>query len=115
MQMRKPLKWRRYVTRSEQCHSKQLLVVNPDGTARLISGSANFTRRNLDNFNLETGLAVTGHAAAGVMVTAAEWFDLRWTNEDGRSFSLPYSRYADERRLRYWQYRIMEATGLSTF
>lgn len=52
MQMRKPLKWRRYVTRSEQCHSKQLLVVNPDGTARLISGSANFTRRNLDNFNV---------------------------------------------------------------
>jgi hypothetical protein len=29
--------------------------------------------------------------------------------------SLPYERWADESRLRYWRYRIMEATGLSTF
>ena len=29
--------------------------------------------------------------------------------------SLPYEHWADESRLRYWRYRIMEATGLSTF
>ncbi len=102
-------------TSGEQCHSKQLLVRYHDGTARLISGSANFTRRNLDTFNLETSLGVDGPATAGVLVAATEWFDQRWGNEGGRSFSLPYDRYADERRWRYWQYRIMEVTGLSTF
>lgn len=102
-------------TSGEQCHSKQLLVRYRGEPARLISGSANFTRRNLDNFNPETALALSGPADASVMLAAAEWFETRWTNADQRSFSLPYERYADERRWRYWQYRWMEASGLSTF
>ncbi|MCC5861227.1 MAG: phospholipase D family protein [Gammaproteobacteria bacterium] len=102
-------------TSGEQCHSKQLLVRYGDGTARLIGGSANFTRRNIDNFNLESALALEGHAEAQVMVAATAWFEQRWSNEADRSFSLPYDHYLDERRWRYWQYRIMEASGLSTF
>ncbi len=102
-------------TTAEQCHSKQLLVRYRDGSARLISGSANYTRRNLDNFNPETVLELIGAEDAPVMAEAAAWFERRWTNPRDRSFSLDYDRYADERRLRYWQYRIMEATGLSTF
>ena len=106
-------------TTGEQCHSKQLLVRYRDGSARLISGTANFTRRNLDNFNPETALALFGSTSHPVMLDAADWFEMRWTNRDdggaSRSFSLPYEAYADERRWRYWQYRIMEATGLSTF
>ncbi|TVS10751.1 MAG: phospholipase [Wenzhouxiangella sp.] len=102
-------------TSGEQCHSKQLLIRYRGGSARLISGSANFTRRNLDNFNPETALELIGSGNAPVMNEAAAWFETRWTNPDGRSFSLDYDRYADENRLRYWQYRIMEATGLSTF
>lgn len=118
-------------TTGEQCHSKQLLVRYRDGSARLISGSANFTRRNLDNFNPETSLELRGSAGHPVLRDAADWFELRWSNRDhggddgrvnghdngrdNRSFSLPYEAYADERRWRYWQYRLMEATGLSTF
>ncbi len=102
-------------TTGEQCHSKQLLVRYRDGSARLISGSANYTRRNLDNFNLETVLEVRGPGLEEVLRSAAEWFEARWMNEGGRSFSLDYEDYADASRLRYWQYRIMEASGLSTF
>lgn len=102
-------------TTGEQCHSKQLLVRYRDGAARLISGSANYTRRNLDNFNPETVVELVGSRQAPVMREAAAWFERRWTNDDGRSFSLDYERYADEHWIRYWQYRIMEATGLSTF
>ena len=102
-------------TTAEQCHSKQLLVRYRDGSARLISGSANYTRRNLDNFNPETVLGLSGPAQHPIMTAAGEWFEQRWSNENGRSFSLPYDHYADERRWRYWQYRWMEATGLSTF
>ncbi|MGY6555713.1 MAG: phospholipase D-like domain-containing protein [Wenzhouxiangella sp.] len=102
-------------TTGEQCHSKHLLVHYRDGSARLISGSANYTRRNLDNFNPETSLALEGSASHPVLRQAADWFEMRWTNRDERSFSLPYATYADERHWRYWQYRFMEATGLSTF
>jgi phosphatidylserine/phosphatidylglycerophosphate/cardiolipin synthase-like enzyme len=102
-------------TTGEQCHSKQLLIRYRDGSARLISGSANYTRRNLDNFNLETVLEVRGPVQAGVLQSAADWFEQRWQNEGGRSFSLDHEHYADDSRLRYWQYRLMEASGLSTF
>jgi phosphatidylserine/phosphatidylglycerophosphate/cardiolipin synthase-like enzyme len=102
-------------TTGEQCHSKQLLVRYRDGSARLISGSANYTRRNLDNFNLETVLEVRGPERADILGSAADWFEKRWVNDGGRSFSLDYAHYADGSRLRYWQYRVMEASGLSTF
>jgi phosphatidylserine/phosphatidylglycerophosphate/cardiolipin synthase-like enzyme len=102
-------------TTGEQCHSKQLLVRRPDGEAVLITGSANFTRRNLDGFNPETSLELRGPSDAAALAAAADWFEWRWSNRDGRSFSLDYARHADPSRLRYLQYRVMEATGLSTF
>ena len=33
----------------------------------------------------------------------------------GRRISIPYARYADDSRWRYWRYRFTEATGLSSF
>jgi phosphatidylserine/phosphatidylglycerophosphate/cardiolipin synthase-like enzyme len=102
-------------TTGEQCHSKQLLIRYPDGSAGLISGSANYTRRNLDNFNPETALQITGPAETTALAAASDWFEMRWNNFEGRSFSLDYDHYAEESPVRYWQYRLMEASGLSTF
>lgn len=108
-----PVRWCR--TSGEQCHSKILQLRHGDGTGTMIAGSANFTRRNLDNLNPESGVLVQGDSAHAALTEAAAWFEQRWSNEQGRSFSLPYPHYADESRWRYWQYRVMEATGLSTF
>jgi phosphatidylserine/phosphatidylglycerophosphate/cardiolipin synthase-like enzyme len=102
-------------TTGEQCHDKQLLVRFGDGRAELIAGTANYTRRNLDDLNPETALHLRGSDATPTLVQASERFDERWTNRHGRSYSLDYGEYADNSRFRYWQYRIMEATGLSTF
>jgi hypothetical protein len=49
------------------------------------------------------------------MRDAQTWFEQRWSNAQGRAFSLPYEAHADESRFRYWQYRVMEFSGLSTF
>jgi hypothetical protein len=49
------------------------------------------------------------------MRTVAGFFAERWSNTPERIHSLPYERYSDHSRLRYWQYRLMEASGLSTF
>ena len=108
-----PVRWCN--TRGEQCHSKFILHRGNDGRGEFIAGSANFTRRNLDNFNLETSVSVRATQDAPVMEEAAGYFDGRWHNRPGQEFSLPYSEYEEESRFRYWQYRFMEATGLSTF
>ena len=104
-------------TAGEQCHNKLMMLRDSQGLARLMLGSANLTRRNIDNYNLETSMLVTGTADAPAMVTATELFDRLWMNGPGSTpvFSLPYSANADESRFRYWQYRFMEATGFSTF
>ncbi|MCH8505234.1 MAG: phospholipase D-like domain-containing protein [Ectothiorhodospiraceae bacterium] len=108
-----PVRWCN--TRGEQCHSKFILHRGNDSRAEFIAGSANFTRRNLGNLNLETSVSVRAGLDAPVMEQAATYFDRRWHNRPGEVFSLPYSDYGEDSRLRYWQYRFMEATGLSTF
>lgn len=108
-----PIRWCN--TRGEQCHYKHLLHVPDAGDASLMIGSANYTRRNLDGFNLETQALLITRSDHPVVVAAMGFFDERWSNARGQQHSLPYSAYADDSRLRYWRYRIMESSGLSTF
>ncbi|MFA7521561.1 MAG: phospholipase D-like domain-containing protein [Halothiobacillaceae bacterium] len=109
------IKVRWCLTSGEQCHTKLLMRRQADGSGTLLLGSANFTRRNLDNFNMETNVewqAPAGHPASEA---AANHFERRWNNDDGERHSLPFADYADDSWWRYWRYRLMEATGLSTF
>ena len=45
------------------------------------------------------------------------YFDRLWNNDGppGTEFTAPFGAYRDEDRATYWRYRLMEATGLSTF
>lgn len=109
-----PVRW--CETRGEQCHSKFMLARHADGQATLIVGSANFTRRNLNNLNLETNVVLTGETTGlTALADAADWFELRWNNTDDKRFSVGYEAFADDRLRLRAQYRIMEATGMSTF
>jgi phosphatidylserine/phosphatidylglycerophosphate/cardiolipin synthase-like enzyme len=109
-----PVRW--CETRGEQCHSKYLMARQGEGQSTLILGSANFTRRNLENLNLETSLVLTGDVQEQQALSdAVMWFDLRWHNTDARLYSVDYEAYADHRSGPRVLYRIMEATGLSTF
>ncbi|AOY88413.1 phospholipase [Marinobacter salinus] len=110
-----PVRW--CYTRGEQCHSKLLTLTPEKGNTRILLGSANFTRRNLDDLNLETNVWISVAEASPVAQKAARFFDLQWQlgPDNDPVMSLPYEAWADESRLRYWRYRIMEASGLSTF
>lgn len=101
-------------TQGEQCHRKWIRLERADGRAELITGSANFTRRNLDDFNLETSvrLVATQHPILG---SSRESFERVWSNAEGATYSLPYEDFADHSWARYGLYRLMEATGMSTF
>ncbi|ENW95329.1 hypothetical protein F903_01081 [Acinetobacter sp. NIPH 298] len=107
-----PIRW--CDTHGEQCHSKMLLKYNSQ-QAELILGSANLTARNLKNYNLETNMRVIGSVQAQVFKDAGQYFDSSWTNANGRQISVEYAKYADESKTKYWVYRFMEWSGLSTF
>ncbi len=101
-------------THGEQCHAK-LLLHRGAREATLIAGSANLTRRNLDDFNLETSVQLAAPADHPAMRDAADWFDEAWSNPPGRRFSVDHARYADGSTWRRLWYRIGEAAGLSTW
>ena len=102
-------------THGEQCHAK-LLLHRGQRQSTLIVGSANFTRRNLDDLNLETSVqliaGIDGHAA---VTEATRWFESQWNNEADRHYSVDYARYADDAWSRRAWYRVGEALGLSTW
>ena len=101
-------------TQGEQCHSKMIVKRNAQ-SAELILGSANFTARNLKNYNLETDLRVLGQPQQQVFVDAEQYFNTAWSNLNGRQMSVEYSKFADESTFKYGVYRFMEWSGLSTF
>mgnify|MGYP003643799902 CR=1 FL=1 len=102
-------------TQGEQCHRKWLRLDRADGSSELITGSANFTRRNLDDLNLETSVRLLAPAQQPVMQAAREQFERSWSNPNGEQHSLPYAEFADHSRWRYGLYRFMEFSGISTF
>lgn len=108
-----PVRWCN--TDGEQCHNKSLLRWGGERGAELLAGSANFTRRNLDNFNLETNVQVRSLISTPALAAARGSFEARWHNENGKLHSVDYEVYADHSRWRYGLYRFMEATGISTF
>lgn len=108
-----PVRWCN--TSGEQCHRKWIRLDRADGHSELISGSANFTRRNLDDLNLETDVQLAGGHEHPAMRDARAAFERWWTNADGNRYSLGYEAFADHNPGRYVLYRVMEASGLSTF
>ena len=110
-----PVRWCNTV--GEQCHSKLLALRPLAGATELLLGSANLTRRNLDNLNLETDVWVSVPSDSEVATKAIGFFEQQWQSgpDSDPVMSLPYEHWADDSMLRYWRYRLMEATGLSTF
>ncbi len=107
-----PVRWA--VTTGEQMHAKLLLLRRRDGTADLLLGSANFTRRNLRDYNLETDVRVAGRREDAALAAAAAFTDRLWMNEGGTR-TTAYETFADESRWRTFLYRVQEATGLCTW
>ena len=100
-------------THGEQFHTKMVLVRRA-GRVMLLLGSANLTRRNIGDFNLETDLVVTGSPAFPALRDAQGYFERVWANVDS-DCTLPFSAYAPTTGRGHWRYRFQEWSGLSTF
>ena len=102
-------------THGEQYHAKLLWRGSAGGQATAILGSANHTRRNLDDYNMETSVQVAGPSEEEPLKQIRGYLDEMREERGGRSIAVEYEKYADPSRGRRWLYRFQEATGLSTF
>jgi phosphatidylserine/phosphatidylglycerophosphate/cardiolipin synthase-like enzyme len=110
------IKVRWYRTHGEQFHTK-LVMIHGAERLWLTLGSANLTRRNLADYNLEANLGIELPRGSQLAVQALEYFDTLWSNRAalGIEYTADFGVYADPAQSHYWLYRFMEATGLSTF
>jgi phosphatidylserine/phosphatidylglycerophosphate/cardiolipin synthase-like enzyme len=105
-----------YRTHGEQFHTKLALIARGEQLIASI-GSANLTRRNLGNYNLEANLAVAVPRGSPLAQQMNSYFERLWSNEGqpGTEYTAPFGAFEDADRSLYWRYCLMEATGLSTF
>lgn len=102
-----------YETHGEQYHTK-LVTVSRDDTVTVMGGSANLTRRNIDDYNLEADLRFVLPPGAPVASAAMEYFNRVFAN-DGGEYTLPFEAYRDDGWVKRVLYRVQELTGVSTF
>ena len=100
-------------THGEQCHGKMLVVTQKDEYSMML-GSANYTRRNIGGYNLETNVLITGQYKFNAWNDASNYFSNIWNNE-GLIFTTDYSVYKDESTFKKIVSWIMENTGVGTF
>lgn len=105
-----------YRTQGEQFHTK-LVLVRHGRQLDASLGSANLTRRNVGNYNLEANVHVSMPLESALATQLGGYFDLLWNNDEQKhiEYTAPFGAYKDESQLTYWRYRFMEATGLSSF
>jgi phosphatidylserine/phosphatidylglycerophosphate/cardiolipin synthase-like enzyme len=105
-----------YRTHGEQFHTKLAMVYGPQ-KLWLTVGSANLTRRDLLDYDLEANVAVEVDRSSQLALQTLEYFDSLWGNRAslGIEYSADFGYYADPSQLHYWLYRVLEGTGVSTF
>jgi hypothetical protein len=87
----------------------KLLVVRHRNDLWMNLGSANFTRRNLGDLNLEAGVELRMPAEAPPARAAIDYFAKAWSGAAAQA------DFANQSPAAYWRYRFAEATGLSSF
>lgn len=105
------IRW--YDTHGEQYHSK-LAFFELSEENHLILGSANYTRRNIQGYNLESDLEIVTPKNSDLSQEVKQYFYTLWNNENGH-YTVDFNIYQNDSLLQYWRYRIQEFIGLSTF
>jgi len=101
-------------THGEQCHSKLVLIDYGDRQAMML-GSANLTRRNIGDYNLESNVLITTRRAIPATAKAGAYFERAWGNLGGKTYTADYESYAEGSTWKRLLYLCQEETGLSSF
>ncbi len=80
-----------YNTTMEQYHTK-MMYIKGKKESTIIAGSANYTKRNLEAFNLEADLQIQGPNDSEVVQEVDAYFERLWTN-DGGKYTVEFDEY----------------------
>ncbi|MCL7746124.1 phospholipase D family protein [Halalkalibacter alkaliphilus] len=106
------IKW--YNTHDEQYHSK-IILIERDEMSTIIGGSANFTRRNLDDFNLDTSLKIEASNDKEIVQEVSHYFKKLWNNEE-TTYTVTVDEYLEDfSEYKKYLFRLQKKTGLTTF
>ncbi|PKG22448.1 phospholipase [Niallia nealsonii] len=105
------IKW--YNTGKEQYHTKMMFIEGKQGDT-IISGSANYTRRNLADLNLETNVKIIGAKEAKVMKDIKSYFEKLWNNQ-GAEYTKDYHKEDSVPVFRYILYRLQRLFWFTTY
>jgi hypothetical protein len=104
-----------YRTEEEQFHTKLLLIDYPGDSVWAMTGSANYTRRNIDDLNLEMTCALAGSKSTAVAESLINYCNMLLSSQTEKNLIAPLSAFTRPTELEYLKYRFMEASGLSNF
>jgi len=105
-----------YRTHGERFHDALVMIESP-ATLWLALGSAQLTRRSLDDYDLEADAAIEVRRDSALAEQALGYFDTLWSNRAslGIEYTAEFAVFADPTQSDYWLGRLMEVTGLSDF
>jgi phosphatidylserine/phosphatidylglycerophosphate/cardiolipin synthase-like enzyme len=105
-----------YRTHGERFHDALVMIYDRE-RLWLAVGSANLTRRSLDDYNLEADLAVECGRGTALAQQALGLFDSLWSNRAalGIEYTADFAVFADASQTDYWLGRLLEAVGFSAF
>ncbi|HEY2808606.1 MAG TPA: phospholipase D-like domain-containing protein [Steroidobacteraceae bacterium] len=105
-----------YRTHGERFHGA-LVLFRDRQKLWLTVGSANLTRRGLDDYNLEASLAIEVLRDAPLAGQVQGYFDTLWGNRAalGIEYTADFAAFADSRQTDYWLYRLLEGAGFTAF
>jgi HKD family nuclease len=102
-----------YDTHGEQFHTK-LAVFTRGDSVTVVGGSANFTRRNVGDYNLEANVRLWTHRQSPLARALAGYFERIWSNRDGH-YTVEFASYRDDAWFKRVLYRFQEFTGMCTY
>lgn len=105
------IKW--YKTHGEQFHTK-LVLIKGRGKNVIFGGSANLTKRNIGDYNLEADLKISAPTDNKIVQEVETYFNRLWSNMEG-TYTVEMEEYQDDSFWKKACYLFQEWTGLASF
>ncbi|KAB7706240.1 phospholipase [Bacillus aerolatus] len=98
----------------EQFHTK-MMYVKKKNSGVIISGSANYTSRNLNNFNLETNVKIKGPHSTRAIKETEQYFHKMWKNH-GAEYTTSYKEHDEKTAgIKRGVYTLQKLLHLTTY
>ncbi|PYZ93906.1 phospholipase [Salipaludibacillus keqinensis] len=107
------IRW--FHTEKNQFHTK-LMLIRGNEESVMLGGSSNFTRRNLDDFNLDASIKIIAENDTELAMDVYDYFQKIWNNEDDILYTDTIDEYYDDLALwKRFTYRLQRWTYLTTY